>query len=754
MSSTTDKSGSSGSPIPFENGQARNGSARSRSRPWAILVGGILVATVLILLGPQPSLRGFATEPFTYRVGERTEWEVRARVPFRQVDDAQTVHRRSQAALAVPPVFRVNRGAIDAAQERAEQLLRALASPMSAATAAARAGLTQQQLQALTQTLSEPVQLTAGVDSVREVAKLLSQTGWLDRDTASQFLFPGGRLIVSSDQGQRETTVDRVDVQQLFAHGGPVHRALQERLRDWPTDAVDGLLKLRATTFTEAGPGLVYDELQTEALREEARQQAGEAVLEFQAGARLMGRGEQITREKLELLQREHQRYRESVPWSARLARAVGALVLVTSVFFSMAFYVWRFEPRLRTRRGAVERLVVTTLVALALALVCHRWNAAYVPAIVAAMVLAVAYGPPFAVLTTLALDLCIAWAVGFGLLEFVVLAGATTGASFVVGVVRSRLQLTAAALAIGAALFLLTWATGFLGGQPIPLILSDSIQRFVLGAAAVLLVSALLPVIEWVYDVTTRFTLLELSDAGHPLLQELARRAPGTYSHSQAVAVAAEQAAKAIGADALLVRVGAYYHDIGKMKKARYFIENNEHAAALHSKLEPAMSARIIIGHVREGLELARKHHLPDPIVDLIAQHHGTTLVEYFYHEARRESERDEDHRTEAEESLFRYPGPKPQTKEAGILMLADAAESASRALDEVTPKRLQDMVETIARRRLVDGQLDECDLTMREIRRVVDALAQALYSAAHARIRYPSQESAEPPEPVLARR
>ncbi len=754
MSTAADKSGSTASAIPFENGQARSVRWWPTRRLWAVLIGGIIACTFLILLGPQPSLRGFATEPFTYRVGERTEWEVRARVPFQQVDDAQTVHRRSEAALAVPPVFRVDRQAVEHGRQRAEQLVRALASPMSAAGAAARVELDERQRRVLSEHLQNEAQRVAALEVVDQVAQQLLQTGWLDRTTAARFLFPGGRLLIRSDGDRRETTVDQVDAERIFAAGGPVDRLLRQQLRDWSPEARAALLRLLAVCFTDSGPALIYDELETEALREEARRRAGQAVLQFKAGTRLMGRGEEITPEKLALLRREHERYRESVPWGARLARAIGALVLVTGVFFSVAFYVWRFEPRLGKRQGALERLVATVLVTLALALLCHRWHASFVPAIVAAMVLAVAYGPPFAVLVTLAVDLCIAWAVGFGLLEFVVLAGATTGACFVVGVVRSRLQLALAALAIGATLFVLTWATGFLGGQPFNLILADSLQRFVLGAGAVLLVSALLPVIEWVYDVTTRFTLLELSDAGHPLLQELARRAPGTYSHSQAVAVAAEQAAKAIGADALLVRVGAYYHDIGKMDKAKYFVENNEHAAALHAKLEPAMSARIIIGHVRHGVELARKHRLPEPIVDLIAQHHGTTLVEYFYHEALRESQRDEDHRTEAEESLFRYPGPKPQTKEAGILMLADAAESASRALEEVTPKRLQDMVETIARRRLVDGQLDECDLTMREVRRIVDALAQALYSAAHARVRYPSQDTAETEEPVLSRR
>ena len=753
MSSSTDRSNSPSPGAPFQNG---NASRRHRYwglplRSWLVLAAGVFGATALILIGPQPSLRGFATEPFTYRVGERTEWEVRARVPFSQIDDAQTVHRRSEAAASVPPVFRVDRQRLSHGRERAERWLRALASPMSSAAVAEQLDLTQAQYTALHRQLRDPADRRLAEETLAACEEQLAGTGWLDQDTAQQFSFPGGELLVIADGSPQPRSVDAVDAERIFGLHGPIDRLLEQRLRRWPSEARDALRKLIRRAFLQAGPALVYDEPATEALRDEARSRAGAAILKFKPGTRIVGRGERITPEKLELLRREHERYRETIPWSARLARTIGALVLVAGLFFSVGFYVWRFEPRLRTRTGAVERLVATALAGLAAALLFHRWDAAFAPATIGAMILAVAYGPPFAVLITLAIDLCIAWAVGYGLLEFVVLAGATTGACFLVGVVRSRLQLAVAAVVIGAALFLLTWAAGFLGSQPLSLILIDSLRRFAYGAAAVLVLSALLPVVERLYGVTTRFTLLELSDAGHPLLQQLAQKAPGTYSHSQAVAVAAERAARAIGADPLLVRVGAYYHDVGKMFNSAYFIENNENAPVLHMKCEPALSARIIIGHVKKGVELARAHRLPEPVIDLIAQHHGTTLVEYFYHEARRESARDEDHRTEAEESIYRYPGPKPQTKEAGILMLADASESACRVLEDVTPARVQDTVRDIARRRLVDGQLDECDLTMREIRLIIDALAQALYSAAHLRVRYPESEKQEP---ALARR
>ena len=240
-----------------------------------------------------------------------------------------------------------------------------------------------------------------------------------------------------------------------------------------------------------------------------------------------------------------------------------------------------------------------------------------------------------------------------------------------------------------------------------------------------------------------TDISLLELTGVSHPLLQELARRAPGTYNHSMTVASLAEAAAEAIGANGLLTRVGAYFHDIGKMLKPEYFIENmTEGSENHHQSLAPAMSTLIIIGHVKDGLELAEEHNLPEPLVNFIEQHHGTTLVEYFYHEATRKA--DVDHRTDASESTFRYPGPKPQSRETAVLMLADAVESASRTLKEPTPKRVQSLIHEITMKRLLDGQFDECNLQLNEIRIIEESLIKSLLAAHHGRVRYPGQRTA----------
>jgi hypothetical protein len=255
-------------------------------------------------------------------------------------------------------------------------------------------------------------------------------------------------------------------------------------------------------------------------------------------------------------------------------------------------------------------------------------------------------------------------------------------------------------------------------------------------------LMTGLLPFVERWFGVLTDLSLLEVGDVAHPLLQELVRRAPGTYNHSINVASLAEAAAESIGARGLLVRVGAYFHDIGKMLKPAYFVENQGQENR-HESLVPAMSTLIIVAHVKEGVELARQYNLPQPIIDLIAEHHGTTLVEYFYKRAAEQSQSDPNGGG-PDEQTYRYPGPKPSTRESAVMMLADAAESASRTLSEPTPARIANLVNELAQKRLNDGQFDECGLTLEELKTVEKSLVKSLTAVYHGRVKYPDQRTA----------
>jgi putative nucleotidyltransferase with HDIG domain len=242
----------------------------------------------------------------------------------------------------------------------------------------------------------------------------------------------------------------------------------------------------------------------------------------------------------------------------------------------------------------------------------------------------------------------------------------------------------------------------------------------------------------ERVFKISTDITLLELSDFNHPLLKELSSKVPGTFHHSVVIGSLAEAGAEAIGANPLLARVGAYYHDIGKILKPEYFIENQTSGKNKHDKLSPNMSTLIIISHVKEGVELAKKYNLPQNVIDFIQMHHGTTLVSFFYDKALRKRRA---YRDQVREIDFRYPGPKPTTKEIAIVMLADSIEASVRSMVEPTLPQMEGLVDSVVRNRLLEGELDECNLTMQEIASIKKSFLNIFVGVHHKRIQYPEK-------------
>jgi len=249
-----------------------------------------------------------------------------------------------------------------------------------------------------------------------------------------------------------------------------------------------------------------------------------------------------------------------------------------------------------------------------------------------------------------------------------------------------------------------------------------------------VFLASLVLPLFENLFHVTTPVKLLELSDLNQPILARLKQEAPGTFYHSLNVGILAEAAAGAVGANALLARVGAYYHDIGKLTKPEYFSENNPEQASKHENLSPSMSTLVIKSHVKEGIELAKRHRLPRGIVDFVEQHHGTGLISFFYQQALRLDE----HKS-LDKDDFRYPGPLAQSKETAIVMLADAVESASRTLSNTSVSAIRLLVRNVVNSRFMDGQLAECDLTLADLSTISDSFASTLTGILHSRVEYP---------------
>jgi cyclic-di-AMP phosphodiesterase PgpH len=249
---------------------------------------------------------------------------------------------------------------------------------------------------------------------------------------------------------------------------------------------------------------------------------------------------------------------------------------------------------------------------------------------------------------------------------------------------------------------------------------------------------AGLLPLAEHIGGYVTSMKLLELASLDRPLLRELSLQAPGTWNHSIIMGQLGEMAAEAIGANSVLTRVGAYYHDIGKARKPLYFVENQAGGENRHDRLTPSMSALIIRSHVKDGIEMARSAKLPEPLIDFICQHHGTALIEFFYDKAVKEGPEGE----VIDENLFRYPGPKPQTKESGIMMLADQVEAISRTMNDPTPSKIQGMVQKVINRVFASGQLDESELTLKDLHIIAKSFSRVLTGIVHRRVEYPEQD------------
>jgi cyclic-di-AMP phosphodiesterase PgpH len=490
---------------------------------------------------------------------------------------------------------------------------------------------------------------------------------------------------------------------------------------------------------------LEIDRDATAKAKKEAVEKTPQQFVRYAAGDLLADPGVPMKANDVQLLEREHEEYVRQQDARQRIGRALSLFGLFAAMFALSGFYIHLHHREVLDDLGHVATLVALSAVTVVLCLLSagEAWRAEIVPLLVFAMTVAIAYDEDLALLLAAEVALVVVIGLGRGLADHVTLSAAAAAMVFWMGRIRSRSKLIYVGLWAGAVAFATQIGANLLEERPFDVqLLYEAGRTGVWTLLAGFLMTGLLPFIERSFGVLTDLSLLEVGDVAHPLLQELVRRAPGTYNHSINVASIGEAAADAIGARGLLVRVGAYFHDSGKMLKPAYFIENQGQVNR-HESLVPAMSTLIIIAHVKEGVELARQYNLPQPIVDIIAEHHGTTLVEFFYRRATELSQTDPNG-TEIDEQNFRYPGPKPSSRESAVLMLSDAVESASRALTEPTPARIASLVHDLAMKRLLDGQFDECGLTLEELELIERSLVKSLTAVYHGRVKYPDQRTA----------
>ena len=506
--------------------------------------------------------------------------------------------------------------------------------------------------------------------------------------------------------------------------------------------------QLLVKAMYEIGSRFLVANLTINANEMEARRQAAlEAVTQHKGmvlkGEIILAKNQKVAREDLEKLYSLSQ-FRiktglKSDPWHF-VFPLLGRIFFAGAVILGLALFLYLVKPEVFFDNRKFAMIVSALVLEMVLTyLILFRWQLSeyLIPVAIASMALTILLDVEVGLVFTFCLGILLGVVnyFDFKLAFITVVAGSL--ACFSVKEVTHRYRFYRPMLYVSFAYVVFIYFSESLKLSPPGSILSLCGYGLFNGFISTILTIGLLPIFESLFDVTTDITLLELSDLNHPLLKRLSLEAPGTYHHSIIVGNLAEAGAKAIGANTLLARVGAYYHDIGKVDKPEYFVENQMGAKSKHEKLTPSMSALILESHVKEGVEMAEEVNLPQAVIDFIHQHHGTTVMRYFYNKAL-EQGAGQDSKDE-----YRYPGPRPHSKETAIVMLADAVEAASRVLEDPKPSRLKSLIKKIIDSKLEAGELSDSDLTFKELSAVEHAFLPVLISIFHPRVEYP--ETAE---------
>ncbi len=738
----------------------------------SILLGLFAAAACLVILHGQTSL--------PYRAGQRIDRPIVARVDFTWDNPIRAAREQDIARRGTPNYYRLNNELIASVEKDLQALTDALTRSQTYAEFKTQAGLMSgpvrgdaaswdfseaayEQLRGLAVEQPEQWQQTT-TDLVRALANAPVIWGKAAEARQPKSLVAEPKVFdpTSADQRTRflTYTYDLANRSQMEDAVKAIALALPRDLNDQARKGFHDYLVAAFAGRPSAGemrPVYVYDPIETQQ-RMELAAKAVNRTESYAEGQTLVPADSTITETMLDLLRAERSAYMTKMQSDPKMhepliLHRLGMSAVVLATVLALAVYTLRFRTEiLRTIADTAE----LALVLLAGVAIC-RWIAtsdlpyadrwAIVPIWLIGSIVAIATQQRYAIGVTSAAGLLGVLALQGGqtqpMATYIVLVGPTLVAVALLGDIRTRTKLVMVGLAAGVAAFVLSMAVDLAMLQPKG---SAAAAAGIAGCAAVgasLLLQGLLPLLERLFGIVTGMTLLEWCDINKPLLRRLAREAPGTYNHALVLGSMAEAAAESIGAHGLLTRVGAYYHDIGKINKPRYFVENQQSGGTnWHDRLAPTMSLLIIIGHVKDGLELAREYGLPRALWPFIGEHHGTTLVRYFYRQA---ADRQNGSGQPVAESDFRYPGPKPRSRETAILMLCDGVESAVRALSEPTPGRIEGLVHQMVMERLADGQFEECDITLREVHRVEESIVKSLCAIYHGRIVYPSAK--EPP-------
>ena len=684
------------------------------ARPWdrtALLLGTVLLLSALLSLHLIP-------DKVALRPGEISGTDIRALRTVRYLDEDSTGMLRAAAAARVEPVYTSVHSASEADETITEAFLRLRRDQIAGLRDGARAAL--------------ELRREVGVSLTPATLSPLLNAG------------PGAYHLDQAERLTHQFVHDAMDREIRDDHPGDLaeaRAAVEQRLT----------ASLLPRTYVPAAAALAHAVIQPNRLRDQRRTagavQTAERLVapvygQIFAGDTVVRRGQIVTPGTIVRLHALGLQNPRLDPGT--VASVAGLVAFMTCV---VCFWLARYNPDIyRSTRTLVLLSLLVALGILGLRLGSAMLGVRLSPSQfgyvgmvwigATGMLIAALIKPRIAMLVTALLAVQSGLLLGDDLRFSLLTLLSTWIAIFAVSDIRSRGDVLRAGGLLCAANVVLSLLIGQFQGDTRADLSQSVVWAFFSGALSVALFSVSAALFERLFGITTHLGLLELSDPNRPLLQKFSQLAPGTYTHSIMVGNLAVAAAEAIGADALLCRVGALYHDLGKLQRAQFFVENQAGGDNAHERLNPSLSALVVTAHVKDGLEIAEREKLPPIIKAFISEHHGTSLIRYFYHQ---QCAGDDSEAAPGLEHQFRYGGPKPQSRETAILMLADSTEAASRSLDKPTLGRIEDLVTKIVAAQLADGQLDDCDLTQRDLRGIQSAFTRLLSGMLHSRIEYP---------------
>ncbi len=691
----------------------------------------LLVAAFTYVLFPASP----AVETPIFEVGSVATETVIAPFAFNvRKSDAELLREREELARAVKPIFVHEPAAADSAIARASAFMGALGDAVAANR---RLDIEEIQREASGHGVALSAQeadylATLARRRALEDALRLAYERWLGPGVAASGATEEIRGEVILRRGDQERSVISDSIPTFGTFLAQAHGAHPD-----PNSSVgDAIFVKLLSAFFQ--PTIRYDAGATEQRRAELRDTVDPYRYRVMEAERIIGQHEVVGRAEFEKLRALQEAMQAQTRGERAITRVLGAILYNALVLGIFVIAVVLFRPQVYRSFRSLSLFAFVFMAVVLGAFAVTRMTAVapeLVPVAFAAIILSILFDPRISMIAAMILAVLIGGQSvfrGTNALFIHLIGGAAAALS--VRVIRRRDQSYYSILMIGSAYLFAAFAIGMTLGWAASEIGTAAFWGFVNAFISVSLAMSLLPLAERYTGVTTDLTLLEYSDLNRPLLRRLSLEAPGTYAHTVVMANLVESACNAIGANGLLARVGTYYHDIGKLKKPQYFVENQARGRNPHDKLKPTTSASIIKNHVREGVELAEEHKLPRVLTAFIAEHHGTGQISYFVEKAR---ERDGLTPTTGE---FAYPGPIPQTAETAVCMLADGVEAAARVLSEPTPEKIRDVVDHIVRQRMEQGQLRDAPLTLRQLEQVKEQFARVLIGMHHNRIDYPT--------------